>query len=90
MTTKTNTHAFLFTDEEKALSIADNGGWLFVTHDGMAHADDVAACAAWAIGVIPMSARICWVLRTRNQALIEALSGRILAAAEKAGGKLRS
>jgi uncharacterized UPF0160 family protein len=76
MTTKTTTHTFLHTTEAKALSVADNGGWLYVSHDGLPHADDVSACVAWALGVIPADVKICWVLRTRNQALIEALSGR--------------
>lgn len=76
MTTKTNTHVFNTLNAKDAIIAAENGAWIFVSHDGMPHADDAAACAAWAIGGLPLDQKTCWILRTRDQALIEALAGR--------------
>lgn len=87
MPRKTTTHTFVLISGDEAINLADSGHYIFVTHDGLPHADDVAACAAWAIGGIPPENRDCCVLRTRDQTLIQALSRRPNVVIADVGGK---
>lgn len=84
---KTQTHTFVLISGDEALHQADAGHYIFVTHDGIAHADDVAACAAWAIGGVPLEIREIRVLRTRNEELIARLSHRSNVVIADVGGR---
>lgn len=74
MPRKTQTHIYALIDGSEAVELADKDQFIFVTHDGIAHADDVAACAAWAVS--KPEHKTIFVLRTRNDELIARLSHR--------------
>lgn len=74
MPRKTNMHIYALIDGSEAIELADSDQPIFVTHDGIPHADDVAACAAWAVS--KPEHKTIFVLRTRNDELIARLSHR--------------